>query len=409
VDPDRLYVYWEVTDPAIERAREALGPGGPGAWLSLRVYDTTGLLFDGTNAHSYFDHRIERGDRQWTFDLRRPTSAAVVEVGLKSAEGFFVRIARSSRVDFPRKEAAPWNEPEWMTVLASGEVRYAGAGAPRHPHGPPRGGDGAPAPEPPGPVPLWLLRESLEGWERMEWQAVSGEGWSELVGRTEWSEPAVVTSWEAGPFTYPVRIEPPHLEAWEGRTSTYRVGDVTHVVYGPWQVVIRNLAARSGGAVVGRWQIYRWWVAQQGGEVRAGARGARRVGASEEVALGASERRWIAGSELRIGGASEVWRIGASEVLFRGASEQLYAGASEWRLAGASEVRLAGASEVRLAGASERRLAGASEARLGGASERRLGGASEARFGSEARLGGSEVLARSEPVVPGVYPALEGE
>ncbi len=396
VDPDRLYVYWEVTDPAIERARAALGPGGAGAWLSLRVYDTTGILFDGTNAHSYFDHGLGRGDRQWYFDLRRPTSTAVVELGMKSAEGFFVRIARSGRVDFPRKEPAPWTEPEWMTVLAGGDVRYAGKGgpAPRHgsAHPAPRGGDGARGPESPPPVPLWLLRESMEGWEHMEWHAVSGEGWSELAGRTEWAEPAVVTSWEAGPFTYPVRIEPPRVEAWEGRTSTYQVGDATHVVYGPWQVVIRNLGARSGAAVVGRWQIYRWWLAEQGGEVRAGALGARRLGASEQLALGASERRWAAGSELRMQGASEVWRIGASEV----------------RLRGASEVRLAGASEVRLAGASERRLAGASELRLGGASERQLGGASESRRGSEARLGGSEALARSEPADPGAYPALEG-
>jgi hypothetical protein len=27
VDPDRLYVYWEVTDEGLERARAGLGPG----------------------------------------------------------------------------------------------------------------------------------------------------------------------------------------------------------------------------------------------------------------------------------------------------------------------------------------------------------------------------------------------
>src|SRR5262249_51746364 len=29
VDPEHLYVYWEVTDEAIEQARARLGPGGP--------------------------------------------------------------------------------------------------------------------------------------------------------------------------------------------------------------------------------------------------------------------------------------------------------------------------------------------------------------------------------------------
>jgi hypothetical protein len=65
VDPDRLYVYWEVTDEAIARARAGLGAGGADAWLNLRVYDVTGRIFDGTNANSYRDQRVERTDRQW--------------------------------------------------------------------------------------------------------------------------------------------------------------------------------------------------------------------------------------------------------------------------------------------------------------------------------------------------------
>src|SRR5690242_16150392 len=47
VDPDRLYAYWEVTDPAIERARRGLGHGGKDAWLCLRIYDISGRIFDG--------------------------------------------------------------------------------------------------------------------------------------------------------------------------------------------------------------------------------------------------------------------------------------------------------------------------------------------------------------------------
>src|SRR6266536_4970747 len=42
VDPNRVYAYWEVTDPAIERARRGLGAGGKDAWLNVRVYDITG-------------------------------------------------------------------------------------------------------------------------------------------------------------------------------------------------------------------------------------------------------------------------------------------------------------------------------------------------------------------------------
>src|SRR2546421_225315 len=103
VDADKLFVYWEITDDAMKEARAKLGNGGPGAWLNLRVYDITGRIFDGTNAHSYFDHQIERHDRQWFFTIGKPSSQTVVELGMRSHEGFFVKIARSGRIDFPRR------------------------------------------------------------------------------------------------------------------------------------------------------------------------------------------------------------------------------------------------------------------------------------------------------------------
>src|SRR5215471_8602881 len=134
VNPERLYAYWEMTDGAIDIARRALGPGGAGAWLNVRVYDISGRLFDGTNAHSYFDHKLERHDRQWFFDINKPTSTACVEVGLKSTEGYFVKIARSGRVDFPRRGPTGEGSVEWLTVRTAtgypGEAQAGGAPGP---------------------------------------------------------------------------------------------------------------------------------------------------------------------------------------------------------------------------------------------------------------------------------------
>lgn len=402
VDPDRLFVYWEVTDAAIEHARANLGPAGAGAWLNLRVHDTTGLIFDGTNAHGHFDHRIERSDRQWFFDIGKPTSTAHVEVGMMSTEGYFVRIARAGRVEFPRKEAAAWADPEWLTVIpGSGEVHGAGSGmsgpAPGAGPGGVPGWQGRPQqgePPPPfAPIALWMLHESGEnrekriaellaaGWERVEWKEEHGEGWYELQGRVEWMGPTTITSWQAGPFSHPVEVEPPARSEWRGPSVSFKVGGVTHVIYGPWQVVIRNLGARQERTVLGRWEMYRSWVAGEGVEViQPGTPEQPRMpGASE--ALGASERRWGWGSEVRLGGASELWRLGASELRLGGASELLFAGASERMAAGASERRLGGASEWAFRGGSEQRLGGASEQVRGGASEKRLGG-SEGRLGT---------------------------
>ena len=89
VDPDRMCVYWEVTDDSMARARTGLGPAGKDAWLALRIYDVSDRIFDGTNAHSYFDHNLDRSDRQWFFHIGKPSSQAIAEIGLKSSEGYF--------------------------------------------------------------------------------------------------------------------------------------------------------------------------------------------------------------------------------------------------------------------------------------------------------------------------------
>ena len=409
VDPDRLFVYWEVTEQSIERARAGLGAGGRDAWLNLRVYDTTGRIFDGTNAHTYFDHGLDRGDRQWFFHIGKPSSSAFIDIGLKSREGYFIRIQRSGRIDFPRRESAAFSEPEWLSVRSTwGPVEHAGRGQQVHGRGAPSAPDAStvastevgPPEAPRRHVALLPWEESLvfgedSRSEVVEWEEHFSDGHSEFHRQTAWESPVSISSWESGPFTHPVEAPEAIRQAFVGPSRVYRVGGRTHVVHGPWQVVIRGLAAHAGHAVVARWEIYKSWITDEVKETHVqDIHPALPPGASDRLLPGASERRWRYASESRLGGASEIFYLGASEVRARGASERLFVGASQYMMRGASERRLGGASEVRLAGASERMLGGASEARLAGASEGRLGS------GSEPRLGGA-----SEPQFPGASEA----
>jgi hypothetical protein len=358
-----------------------------------------------------------------------------VEVGLKSYEGYFVKIARSGRVDLPRAE--PWGSGpvEWLSVHeitgdigppvpgATPGVAIAPAAA-AHPAPP-----SAPATaHPPGAWAegeYWVVTDTtafrewalLSGWEshdflKTEW--IGGHGrleWFAAGQRFEWVGPVVHTSWEAGPF--PVPVEAPGLveERHEGPVLVQKIGERTRVIYGPWEVVIRGVGAHAEGRVLARWEVRKSWVSDVGFEVVGGAlrwhalapeAGAARLpGASEALLAGASERRWLAGSEVRMAGASEVFKVGASEFRYLGASETLFAGASEKRYRGASERLARGASERLVRGASERVHAGASERAYAGASERLARGASErlGRGASEGRLGGA-----SEKQAPSPYP-----
>jgi hypothetical protein len=387
VDPERLFVYWEITDEAIARAREQLGPEGPRASLALRVYDVSGRIFDGTNAHGSFDHVVSREDRQWFFEIGKPSSEACLEVGLRSDDGRFLRIARSGRVEFPPRVSRPPRRPAWLTVRA-----WDGQAHPSADPCPDRAGGGeSAAPEPvfgdvEAGVEAWgeppRLVGGAEGGPVVGWiERRLPEGTDEEIRVRRWEGSGSWSSWEAGPFRQELDAPDAITESFSGGTRFYRVGGRTHIVYGPWEVVIRGLAAYRRRAVLSRWEIHRSWVSEEGHEVKrtTPVGGTLMAGSSAALRPGASERRWRAGSELRLGGASELLWMGASERRLGGASERMYQAASEWRLRGASERRFRGASERLYRGASEQVSRGASERLYRGASERLHRGASERR------------------------------
>lgn len=361
VDPERLYVYWEVTDEARERSRAGLGPGGATAWLSLRIYDTTGRLFDGTNAHGYSDHRIDSGSRQRFFDIGKPGSEAFVEIGMKSHEGYFVRIARSGRVTFPRRSPAPYREPQWLTVRAGSETPVATK--------PATGTGFEPAPQRSmrfPPVPLsQTAHVSPEESPRIESWAYGAEEPQSRVEFGEereierrWEAPVTTRVWEAGPFTFPVNVPEPVWETYAGEVGTFEMDGRTHVVFGPWQVVVRGLRAFEERRVLSRWMVYRSFAVESGRQTPLEGIHERMLGSS--ALLGGSEKRFRGASERRLGGASELLYRGASERRLGGASERIYGAASERLLRGASEKRYVAASKKLLRGGSDRRLGGAS-------------------------------------------------
>ena len=383
VDPERLFVYWELTDGAIERARKRADDEQ--APVVLRVYETTGRIFDGTNAHSHFDHKIDRADRRWFFDIDKPGSEVVVELGLQLDGDRFAKIARSRRVEFPRAEASAPSTPRWLTVrVREGRpdptpdpvrptpepVRPSPGSRHEWPQPPqPSTAEAGPAQAAPAPVQQAAPQQFVTE------PAVPVELHSEQRSVVQREQPADWNSWETGPLTTRLKTPAPWTENYSGETRFYRDGPQTRVVTGPWEVVIRGLGAYRHREVLARWEIHRSWVTETGSETHHELPGnaARLLGSSELAGLGASERLWLVGSELRLTGSSELLYRGASERRLGGASERLFRGASERRLGGASERLLRGASERRLGGASERRFRGASERLHHGASERRLG------------------------------------
>ena len=309
VDPERLFVYWEVTDEAIERARATL-VGGEAGTLVLRVHDVTGLLFDGDNAHHSFDLEIGRAERQRFHWVGRPTSTVIVELGLRGGDGRLAAIGRSHRVDFPRRDPAPAGPIEWLTVREAptnaGGERLQVTAAP-------------PPPRSPGAVAASASStESLQEFETDtrhfdEWFAESFREFAFTFDgqQFEWLGPTRDELFGEGAGERgSAPVASPQIDRRGGQVRVERRGDRWRVVQEPWSIEIRQVAARGALRLLARWELHRAWVVAAGrwrvvaGSV-APSLAAVTVATSEECMAGASELRLEGRAAGEIGGASE--------------------------------------------------------------------------------------------------------
>lgn len=381
VDPYWMFAYWEVTDGALEQARERAGAAAGDC--VLRVYDTTHRLFDGTNAHWHTDIPVYRPANNHYVAMARPGSIFHVDVGVAGPDGAFATIARSGAVEMPRDAVSPDTRVEWMTIMPRGQAPppYQHRHQPTHDRRP-----GAVAPLQDAEAEGLIQALAGEGWTRVEWTDATMGGrtvrwvrWTGPINRQEWAFRHVEILLEG-----------------EQHTTRWESGD--RVVFGPWTVTVSGLDPEGGRRILDRWTMQYSWVTE-GGTLRVetapivrrllltyragitglgpGAELLELIGSSEALQAGASEWRWLGASERRLGGASELGFAGASEWPWMGASERLLAGASEWRRLAASEWSAAGASEWQAAGGAAWSFPGASERFFPGASERGFPGASE--------------------------------
>jgi hypothetical protein len=112
-DPDVAYAYWEATPARIEREKAWFGWDSK---LCVRIYDITGVQFDGQNATGFFDQEVEDRIGSWYFDFGRPAHSFCADIGLLSPGGRFLTIARSNYITMPRDGVSDVIDEEWMLV-----------------------------------------------------------------------------------------------------------------------------------------------------------------------------------------------------------------------------------------------------------------------------------------------------
>ncbi|MGQ9569550.1 MAG: DUF4912 domain-containing protein [Thermodesulfovibrionales bacterium] len=91
VEPRKLFIYWEVSKDTLLLHRGDIG---------LRLYDVTGIDFDGGNAHSYIDLILYKRIGDIYMNVH-PEREYIADIGIKDHTGAFTTIARSNRVSTP--------------------------------------------------------------------------------------------------------------------------------------------------------------------------------------------------------------------------------------------------------------------------------------------------------------------
>lgn len=113
-DPRWIHSYWEMSGSTLERFRRELQDDFYKAKRVLRVYDVSDIIFNGDNAHTFFDIQINEFANNWYIDTQGPGRAWCVDLGLKLPSGRFIVLLRSNTVHTPLEGPSWITDEEWM-------------------------------------------------------------------------------------------------------------------------------------------------------------------------------------------------------------------------------------------------------------------------------------------------------
>jgi len=126
-DPYWCFAYWDLT--AEKQTDVADRVNGGKAELMLRVYDVTGIDFNGANAHRFMDIQVSPEATNWYLNVWAADRAYCVDLGLLYPDGRFEMMVRSNVVTTPRDSVSSVIDEEWMVVDETFDRMYKTAGS----------------------------------------------------------------------------------------------------------------------------------------------------------------------------------------------------------------------------------------------------------------------------------------
>ena len=102
IRPHQGYIHWNLEQAAVSELQAKVGHAFDGACLVVRIYDVTDVLFDGLNAHGFFDVDVDGLSGTRYMHMDQSERNFVAEIGFRLTDGAFHALARSQTVFFDR-------------------------------------------------------------------------------------------------------------------------------------------------------------------------------------------------------------------------------------------------------------------------------------------------------------------
>lgn len=112
-DPFWIFSFWDI-HPQTERRVAARYELNGNCETTLRVYDVTGIDFNGHNANAHFDIEVNAIAGDWYVNVPEDGKTYCLEIGLKNSAGNFYMLSRSNAITLPRSGVSDRLDEEWM-------------------------------------------------------------------------------------------------------------------------------------------------------------------------------------------------------------------------------------------------------------------------------------------------------
>ena len=116
-DPQWIFAYWELEKTYIATIQNKYGNDiFEKNKVIIRSYDVTNIIFDGANAHAYFDVPIHLDAKNWYFQTSFHAKNFCAEIGILLSNGAFIPLVRSNTICMPNGKVSDICDEEWMIV-----------------------------------------------------------------------------------------------------------------------------------------------------------------------------------------------------------------------------------------------------------------------------------------------------